>query len=211
MFKAPTRAKRRLHADIGPAARTVSEHLLACAVEDVSAWSGPVCLAPAARADAAWIGDRALLAGELVEQCDGNLGERIEFVNARLLERGYAQQIFIGSDCPGIDAAYLDAAERLLASHDVVLGPATDGGVVLMAIAGRWPAIAALPWSTGTLMTALEAACADAGLRVGLLEPRADVDAGADLDTLAVTLARDARPARLAFLRWLQSAAMATQ
>lgn len=211
MFKAPMRSKRRLQADLGAPVFTVAEHLLACAVEDLAGWRGPVCFAAASRADAAWIRRHFDVGGEILEQCDGNLGERIGFVNARLLALGHRRQIFIGSDCPAMGADYLAAADRALAEHDVVLGPARDGGVVLMAAAGPWPALGALPWSTGRLMRALLEQCEESGRRVALLDPLADVDSAADLGVLAPTLAADGRPARRALLHWLQAAAGSAQ
>jgi uncharacterized protein len=211
MFKAPMRSKQRLHADIGVPARTVSEHLLACAVEDMTSWGGPVCFAPASRADAAWIRRHYAIAGEVIEQCEGNLGRRIEYVNTRLLEHGHETQIFIGSDCPGLTPAYLTAADAELAEHDAVVGPALDGGVVLMGTRGAWPPLDALPWSTETLMQGLLEAHARAGRSVALLDARADVDSASDLAALVPLLATDPRPARRALLRWLQSAGSVVQ
>jgi glycosyltransferase A (GT-A) superfamily protein (DUF2064 family) len=211
MFKAPMRSKRRLHAEIGEAAQTVSELFLACAVEDAASWPGPVCFAAASRHDAAWLRRHHEIQGDVIEQGGGNLGERIEFVNDHLFDKGHMKQIFIGSDCPALDGPYLDAADRALANHDVVLGPAADGGVVLMGVAGRWPPLAELPWSTAALSKALIALCEGNGRTVALLDARADVDAAADLDALGPALAEDARPARRALLRWLQSAGGSAQ
>ncbi|MBK7168664.1 MAG: DUF2064 domain-containing protein [Gammaproteobacteria bacterium] len=46
--------------------------------------------------------------------------------------RDYPAAILIGSDCPGYDPAYLLEATRILARTDAVLGPARDGGYVLI-------------------------------------------------------------------------------
>ena len=40
--------------------------------------------------------------------------------------------IVVGSDCPGIDARYLEQADQGLQVSPVVVGPATDGGYVLI-------------------------------------------------------------------------------
>jgi glycosyltransferase A (GT-A) superfamily protein (DUF2064 family) len=46
----------------------------------------------------------------------------------------YQSVVIIGSDCPFIDEGYLRQAFQLLqAGNQVVLGPATDGGYVLIA------------------------------------------------------------------------------
>src|SRR5690606_21879150 len=87
---------------------------------------------------------------------------------------------------------------------DVVLGPAADGGVVLMGTRRAWPALEPLPWSTDRLGAALGEACRRAGSSVASLEPRTDIDTFADLTGLGRTLARDRRPARRALREWLE-------
>ncbi len=44
----------------------------------------------------------------------------------------YRKVILVGSDCPDIDAEYLGAALQALDKKSLVLGPATDGGYVLI-------------------------------------------------------------------------------
>ncbi len=90
-----------------------------------------------------------------------------------------------------------------LIHHDVVLGPATDGGVVLMGARRAWPALVDLPWSTPRLYDELVRCCAQRELSVANLEPRADVDSVTALLAARNDLAQDLRPARRAFSRWL--------
>ena len=42
--------------------------------------------------------------------------------------------VLIGSDCPSYTAGYLDAAFDALTTHDTVIGPAADGGYVLIGL-----------------------------------------------------------------------------
>ena len=84
-----------------------------------------------------------------------------------------------------------------------MLGPAADGGVVLMGVRGRWPALAALPWSTSALFESLHAACAAGGLRAATLPRLNDIDTLGDLLALRTELLADSRPARRALMRWL--------
>lgn len=63
-------------------------------------------------------------------QQGGNLGERMD--NA--FRRTGSPAILIGTDCPNLDAGYLQRATTLLASHDAVLGPAEDGGYGLIGL-----------------------------------------------------------------------------
>lgn len=64
-------------------------------------------------------------------QWGGDLGERMANAIADGLDR-YAKVIVVGSDCPSIDRAYLQGAIEALDNHQVVLGPAADGGYVLI-------------------------------------------------------------------------------
>lgn len=205
MLKAPVRSKRRLVADFGSAgASTLAERLIACALEDLAQWPGPVWAAPASDVDRLWLMETGSTLPSLL-QPEGNLGARIGDVGRRLHERGEHRQIFIGADCPELDLNYLREAGERLAECDVVLGPAVDGGVVLMGARREWPDLEALPWSTEHLHAALDSACRGAGLSVATLNARRDVDTLDDLLALEAELRRDPRPARVALGDWIAS------
>jgi hypothetical protein len=202
MMKTAASSKRRLAAEIGDERATrAAEFLIGCAREDLERWPGPVCLAPADAAEAGALDSATIDA--VVVQRGGNLGERINHVNAALAERGFQRQLYVGIDCPAIDTAYLERAAAALTERDVVFGPAVDGGVVLMGVRGRWPDLSRLPWSTAALFAALEATCVTAGAHAAVLEPLRDVDTLEDLLALRAALDRDTRPARRALGRWL--------
>jgi rSAM/selenodomain-associated transferase 1 len=74
------------------------------------------------------------------QQIGDNLGGRMYNALADGLSR-YQQVILVGSDCPFIDAEYLQMARRALDSHSVVLGPADDGGYVLIGAREHSPAV----------------------------------------------------------------------
>ena len=203
MLKQPDSSKRRLAAEIGPRATRIAELLLGCALEDARAWPGPVCLAPAGGADRQWLEGQASGTALLVAQGSGNLGARINQVDRTLRARGFDRLLFIGSDCPALDAPYLACAATGLAQADVVLGPAADGGVVLMGADRPWPDLAGLPWSTPALGAALAALCHARGDKVLHLAPLPDLDRAGDLPDLRRSLRDDPRPARRAFAAWL--------
>jgi glycosyltransferase A (GT-A) superfamily protein (DUF2064 family) len=211
MFKAPARSKRRMAAAIGDLAEGAAAHLYACASEDLGDWAGPTCLAPAEEADARWLREtarsRPIAAPLVVPQGQGNLGERIENVGHALAARGLDRQIYIGIDCPEMDTRYLRDVDRLLGSHDVVLGPSSDGGVVVMGTRARWPRLATLRWGTDELYRDLEASCLQAGRTICLTGTLRDVDTVEDLLGLTETMAADDRPARRALARWLRGRA----
>ncbi|HEX7082101.1 MAG TPA: DUF2064 domain-containing protein [Gammaproteobacteria bacterium] len=208
MLKAPARSKRRLAAEIGrSAAAEAAAKLAACALEDLASWPGPTCVAPAAAADLDWLAERSAAEHTVVLQSRGNLGVRINRLNRTLHARGLTRQIFIGIDCPEIDCAYLRRAAALLGERDAVLGPADDGGVVLMGARRPWPPLRNLEWSTPRLGAQLRAACEAAGFGVAALDPRADIDTFTDLIGLGARLGTDRRPAREALAAWLASLA----
>ena len=68
---------------------------------------------------------------EVVPQSGTDLGERMFAALRNALNR-FERVVLVGSDCPGLDAAYLAQALDSLQQAPVVLGPAEDGGYVLI-------------------------------------------------------------------------------
>lgn len=201
---APGVGKRRLARQLGEAATlTISQLLLATTLEDLAAWPGPRVVAPAEPADESWARSLPVQLDDVVPQPDGNLGDRLGAVDRLLRSRGHRRLLYIGSDAPVLAAADYGEAARALGTHDVVLGPALDGGVTCLGSRRAWPDLTGLPWSGEQLHAALQACCESAGLAVRNLEPRYDVDVPDDLHRLCADLAADARPARRALYRAL--------
>jgi hypothetical protein len=93
--------------------------------------------------------------------------------------------IVVGTDTPGLDAGVLaEALEGLRRDPDaVVLGPAADGGVYL--VASNRPVtqeLARTEWRSRRTLASLVAALRRAGRRVRLLPVRADLDSRGDLE-----------------------------
>ena len=189
--------KQRIAATLGAeTALTIAEALLDCALEDCQAWPGPVVIAPDTAAAADWAATLLPRPVDILPQGEGNLGDRLNHLDRRLRERGVEQCLFIGSDAPILDEAlYLDAIAAL-AHADIVLSPADDGGVTLMANGRPWPELTTLPWSTEQLGDALADACRGEGQRICLLKTSYDIDNEADLAKLHQDILDDARPAR---------------
>ncbi len=206
MLKRPEHSKRRIAGALGSLADELAALLLECALADLKRWPGSVCLAPAHSSDLGWAeGLLRTSAGRryLFAQRDGNLGERIMQVDGLLRTQGESRIIMLGTDCPALDDAYLATANVALGRCDVVLGPARDGGVVLMGAARPWPNLANLPWSTATLGEQLLALCTQAGCRVEVLDDRSDIDTLADIGDLLPALRNDPRDSRRALATWL--------
>ena len=148
--------KQRLAASVGgEAAKRIAEALLACALEDAFAWPGPMVIAPADPADHAWASAllpqaRVRLKTRIEPQTKGNLGQRLNALDHKLRGYGLEQLVYIGSDAPLLAAPDYAAVYEALMSHDTVLKPAADGGVVLMASRKRWPALSSfMPLPSG--------------------------------------------------------------
>lgn len=81
--------------------------------------------------DTVWLAPNHRAAMPVHTQQGDDLGERMLHAMRQALLR-HSRVLLIGTDCPAIDPAYLDAALDALNTHDVVVGPAADGGYVLI-------------------------------------------------------------------------------
>jgi rSAM/selenodomain-associated transferase 1 len=127
--------------------------------------------------------DRALQLGAVGPhyQRGADLGARMYTALSEGLTRA-ERVVLVGSDCPTLDVPYLQGAFDALLASDVVLGPAEDGGFVLIGcrrLADR--ALANVPWGAGDVLRQTLLRLHATGLSVALLAPRADVDTPADL------------------------------
>ncbi len=192
--------KQRLAVHLGAEATChIAEALLACAMEDARNWLGPVVIAPANAADYDWahtLSKNVNPCVNVLPQISGNLGQRLNGLDATLRCKETKQLIYMGSDAPGLCKTDFLMVKNTLQNHDTVLIPAVDGGVVLMASNQPWPDLAKLPWSTHQLGAELVSACQMEKHTVKLLPQGFDVDEIDDLKSLKSQLVRDRRPAR---------------
>jgi len=197
--------KQRIAATLGKdAAYQVACALLNCALEDARSWPGPVVLSPGCEADRQWAEDLLLCECQVVPQCEGNLGKKLNYVDQVVRQQGSSRLLFIGTDAPEHNAQRYAEFNQLLNDNDIVLAPAEDGGVTGMGGRCPWPALDNLPWSTPQLGEQLAAVCKEAGFQVAFSSVGYDVDTEADLHRLLDSLAYDARPARQQLLQLLQ-------
>ncbi|GGY71199.1 TIGR04282 family arsenosugar biosynthesis glycosyltransferase [Marinobacter zhanjiangensis] len=115
-------------------------------------------------------------------QQGADLGERMtRALASRLLETDIA--MVVGSDCPSVDAAYIEQARQALRQADVVFGPSDDGGYVLIAARRTQPEmLQGVAWGSEDALEQSVAAVRNAGLGVATLSPLWDVDELADWD-----------------------------
>jgi len=90
---------------------------------------------------------------------------------------GARRAAIIGSDAPWVSADHVRSALRALDDHDLVLGPARDGGYYLLALARPQPALfEGVAWSTPSVLTSTIENAGALGLTVRLLEVMGDID-----------------------------------
>jgi hypothetical protein len=120
------------------------------------------------------------LVDALWPQPEGDLGQRL----AHGFRQGHEHSqrvVAIGTDCLEIDAALLAHAFALLHQHDVVFGPAADGGYYLLGTSADWPdGFGGVRWSSPHTLQDHLALCNVSGKRVALLPCLADIDTWAD-------------------------------
>lgn len=110
-------------------------------------------------------------------QCEGDLGDRMLHALTYALSSEAGGAILVGSDCPVMTADYVDEAQQALDKADVVLGPAEDGGYVLIGCRRPYPEIFAdIQWGSDAVLSQTIAKATALDLSVTLLGTLWDVD-----------------------------------
>ena len=132
-----------------------------------------------------WIAFQLELGFRLREQRGEDLGERMRHAAELTLETA-SFLVLIGGDCPVLNAGYVARALRLLESGcDAVLGPAEDGGYVLLGLRRSDPLLfSGFPWGTSKVLEMTRERLRQAGLAWRELETLWDLDRVEDLERL---------------------------
>jgi uncharacterized protein len=113
----------------------------------------------------------------LSPQGSGDLGERLTRAFAESFADGARRVVIIGSDCPWLSDAEIEQAWNELETHDLVLGPARDGGYWLVGLREPKPAVFdGISWSTETVLEQTLERARGQSLRFLLLRELRDVD-----------------------------------
>ena len=126
----------------------------------------------------------------LHEQCGNDLGERMHHALTTALQK-YAYAVVIGADCPVLTAPYLhQALEALQQGAHIVLGPAEDGGSVLIGARQSHPDLfSGVAWGTGSVLNETRGRLRDLAWQWQELAELWDVDRPEDLSRLENILA----------------------
>jgi rSAM/selenodomain-associated transferase 1 len=116
-------------------------------------------------------------------QPEGNLGIKMFLCFENSFYEGFGSVIIVGSDCPEISAEILKHAFVYLQDHDLVLGPAKDGGYYLIGM--NRPAECLfpekMPWGTSLVLEETLEIAEKQKISYALLPELADVDRPEDL------------------------------
>lgn len=123
------------------------------------------------------------------QQAAGDIGCRMRAA-IRSHQGRMRRLLLVGSDCPDLSAALLRDAFAALDSHDLVLGPAFDGGYYLIGARGQSAPLVCdtlfqdIPWSTDMVFSLTLARARRLRLRCHTLTRLHDIDTPEDLGYL---------------------------
>jgi len=122
-------------------------------------------------------------------QAHGDLGDRLQHVFVTGFRQQRERIVVIGSDCPAITANHVEQAFHALRQHQVVLGPAQDGGYYLVGLSCDCGALFQnIAWSTSQVFDQTVAIATQLRLSLATLEPLPDIDRPEDLVGLPAVL-----------------------
>jgi len=117
----------------------------------------------------------------ICSQPDGNLGNRLTYVAEKTLaDNDFV--LLVGADCPFIDGAYVEKAIDALADAAVVVGPAMDGGYVLLGMSEYSPVLFEnIDWGTDRVYAQTIERLNSLGWSYRVLDALSDIDREEDL------------------------------
>ncbi|MGB3208332.1 MAG: TIGR04282 family arsenosugar biosynthesis glycosyltransferase [Crinalium sp.] len=124
------------------------------------------------------------LGANLRYQCqgEGDLGSRMALAFAKAFEEGSKSVVIIGTDCPSLKPKLMEDAFQELTQHDLVLGPAQDGGYYLIGLRRFIPELfTGINWGTSSVLQQTVTIGKQLDLALAYLPTLADVDRPEDL------------------------------
>lgn len=116
------------------------------------------------------------------EQVGPSLGDRLQLATKSAFDAGAKRVVVIGTDCPSLTSSDLKSAFGQLEAHDIVIGPAQDGGYYLIGLKSECASLFGdIDWSTSHVFQQTVHKTRELSLRVHQLRTLADVDYPEDL------------------------------
>lgn len=110
-------------------------------------------------------------------QSGNDLGSRMKNAFQRLFSKGYEKIIILGTDCGELESNILEIAFELLDTHEVVIGPARDGGYYLLGMKKMFSDLFEdISWSTEKVLFQTMEKLENQNISYELLEILSDVD-----------------------------------
>jgi len=184
-YPVPGLCKTRLIPAFGPEGaarlhRRLAEHAAAVAraAGERDGTKVTVCFTGGSAQDVrSWLGNDFAYAG----QSPGDIGVRLSRALATVFRGQRQRALIFGSDVPDLSPELLLQALAGLREHDVVLGPAADGGYYLIGMKCHRPELfAGIDWGTERVCAQTRAAIARQALSVAELPVLGDVDVPED-------------------------------
>jgi len=115
----------------------------------------------------------------------GDIGQRMQAAFKSTLDHNGGHAIGFGTDIPNLTPAILHQAHTSLDDHDIVLGPAIDGGYYLIGMKTFHPELFVnIDWGTDRVYQQTQEICTHLGLQVAELPKLSDIDLPEDLEPL---------------------------
>lgn len=118
-----------------------------------------------------------------------DLGQKMLNAFYDAFENGYLKAVLIGSDTPDLSKKIIMEAFKQLDDHDVVVGPAEDGGYYLIGMKDAHKELFEdKTYSHDKVLEELLEAAEDKGLKVAQLETLFDLDTKADMKKAGIEI-----------------------
>ncbi len=122
-------------------------------------------------------------------QIEGDLGAKMTAAFQNSFNSGVDKAAIIGTDCPTLKAEIMAQAFDKLSQHDLVLGPAKDGGYYLIGLRTAIPELFnGINWGTSEVFAATRAIAQNLDLNIACLPILADIDRPEDLLGLDINI-----------------------
>jgi rSAM/selenodomain-associated transferase 1 len=117
----------------------------------------------------------------LAPQGEGDLGIRLRRTFADAFKEGLERVVVIGSDCPAVTVQDIEAGWAALDRHDLVIGPARDGGYWLIGLRISQPHLfEGIEWSSVKVLAQTIRKAESTGMTIERLRELNDIDTRRD-------------------------------